>query len=280
MLIGINTGLWQYPFNWEKVDLLKKIEGFGFDAVEMIIEDRSKKNIEIIRENLKKTGLKRIICSAFLDGNLISEDKEVVRRGIKYVKESIDLCEYLGADILVGPTYGSCIIEEHIDIKKKNRSRQQCIEALKNIGKYALDKNKKIAIEPINRYESSFINTAKEGIDLVLKVNLGNVGLHLDTFHMNIEEKDSKKAVLDAGKYLFHLHAPENDYGTPGTGSVDWSGISDSLKKIDFNGFVVMECGTLKVKEIAKLGAFWRVFDYSQDKMAIEGLKFLKKILG
>lgn len=279
MKIGINTCLWQWPFNYERVDLFKKIKDIGYDAVEMTIDDRSKKNIEKIKESLIGSSLESIVCSSFVDGNLINKDTEVIKRGIKHIKESINLCEYLGSNILVGPTYGSCINKEFLYPKVKDKAKKQCIEILKDIGKYALDKKIKIAVEPINRYESNFLNTTREGIELVSKVNLSNVGLNLDTYHMNIEEKNPKEAVLDAGKYLFHMHAPENDRGTPGTGNVNWSGIADSLKKINFNGFIVMESGSPKVEEVAKLGAFWRVYDYSQDKMAMEGFRFLRRIL-
>lgn len=279
MKIGINTYLWQWPFNSERVGLLKKIKDFGYDGVEMTIEDRSKKNLEVIKDNIKKTNLECIVCSSFVEGNLISNDSAVIKKGVKYVKESIDLCEYLGASILVGPTYGSLINKDFLNPIVKNKARQQAVELLKDIGKYALDKKIKIAIEPINRYESNFLNTAHEGIYLVKEINLQNIGLNLDTYHMHIEEKNSKKAVLDSGKYLFHLHAPENDRGTPGTGAVDWCGIGEALKKINFEGFVVMESGSPQVEEVAKLGAFWRVYDYSQDKMAKEGLKFLRELL-
>jgi len=277
--IGINTYLWQWPFNSERVDLLKKIKDFGYDGVEMTIEDRSKKNLEVIKDNIKKTNLECIVCSSFVEGNLISNDSAVIKKGVKYVKESIDLCEYLGASILVGPTYGSLINKDFLNPIVKNKARQQAVELLKDIGKYALDKKIKIAIEPINRYESNFLNTAHEGIYLVKEINLQNIGLNLDTYHMHIEEKNSKKVVLDSGKYLFHLHAPENDRGTPGTGAVDWCGIGEALKKINFEGFVVMESGSPQVEKVAKLGAFWRVYDYSQDKMAKEGLKFLRELL-
>lgn len=279
MKIGINTYLWQWPFNSERVDLLKKIKDFGYDGVEMTIEDRSKKNLEVIKDNIKKTNLECIVCSSFVEGNLISNDSAVIKKGVKYVKESIDLCEYLGASILVGPTYGSLINKDFLNPIVKNKARQQAVELLKDIGKYALDKKIKIAIEPINRYESNFLNTAHEGIYLVKEINLQNIGLNLDTYHMHIEEKNSKKVVLDSGKYLFHLHAPENDRGTPGTGAVDWCGIGEALKKINFEGFVVMESGSPQVEKVAKLGAFWRVYDYSQDKMAKEGLKFLRELL-
>lgn len=279
MKIGINTYLWQWPFNSERVDLLKKIKDFGYDGVEMTIEDRSKKNLEVIKDNIKKASLECIVCSSFVEGNLISNDSAVIKKGVKYVKESIDLCEYLGASILVGPTYGSLINKDFLNPIVKNKARQQAVELLKDIGKYALDKKIKIAIEPINRYESNFLNTAREGIYLVKEINLQNIGLNLDTYHMHIEEKNSKKAVLDSGKYLFHLHTPENDRGTPGTGAVDWCGIGEALKKINFEGFVVMESGSPQVEEVAKFGAFWRVYDYSQDKMAKEGLKFLRELL-
>lgn len=279
MKIGINTHLWQWPFNSERVDLIKKIEDFGYDSIEMTIADRSKKNLEIIRDNIKKTKLECIICSSFTEGDLISNDPATIKKGVKYVKESIDLCEYLGAGILVGPTYGSLVNKDFLNPIIKNKAKRQAVELLKNIGQYALDKKINIGIEPLNRYESNFLNTAYEGICLVEEINLQNIGLNLDTYHMHIEEKNSKKAVLDSGKHLFHLHTPENDRGTPGTGAVDWIGIRESLKKINFEGFVVMESGSPKVEEIAKLGAFWRIYDYSQDKMAEEGLKFLRKLL-
>lgn len=279
MKVGINTCLWHWPFNWERVDLFKKIEDIGYDAVEMTIEDRSKKNLKIIRESLKKTHLECIICSSFLEGNLISEDKKNVQKGKKYVMESIDLCEYLGADILVGPVYGSLVNEAFLNTEVKNRAKRQCIELLKGIGQYALDKRIRIAVEPLNRYETNFLNTAEEGLELISEVNLENIGLLLDTYHMGIEEKNPNLAVLNAGKHLFHIHAPENDRGTPGTGNVDWSGMSESLKKIEFNGFVVMESGSPKAEEVAKCGGFWRVYDYPQDEMAVEGYKFLRNIL-
>jgi D-psicose/D-tagatose/L-ribulose 3-epimerase len=279
MKIGINTCLWQWPFDSQRVDLFKKVSDFGYDGIEMTIEDRSEKNLVSIKNNIKKTNLVPIVCSSFVNGNLVDKDSETIKKGVKYVKDSIDLCEYLGAKILVGPTYGSCVKKDFLYEEVKNRAKQQAIVLLKDIGKYALDKKINIAIEPINRYESNFLNTAQEGIDLLKEINLPNVGLNLDTYHMNIEEKNSKKAVLDSGKHLFHMHAPENDRGTPGTGDVDWSGIAESLKKIDFDGFIVMESGSPKVDEVAKLGAFWRVYDYPQDEMAKRGLKFLRNLL-
>jgi D-psicose/D-tagatose/L-ribulose 3-epimerase len=277
MKIGINTCLWIWPFNRSRVDLFNKIKGYGFEAVEMTIENRSKKNTAVIKEKLKKAGLECSLCSSFLNGNLISEDRVILKKGIEYAIDSIDLCEYLGAGILVGPIYGSCINKNYLNSKVKAKASKQCAEALRCIGNYALKKNIRIAVEPINRYESNFLNTAKEGINLIAHVNLKNVGLLLDTYHMNIEEKNAVKAVLNAGDLLFHLHVPENDRGTPGTGNIDWEGLSASLKQMQYGGLIIMESGSPRAREVAALGAFWRVYDFSQDKMASEGFNFLKK---
>ncbi len=276
MKIGTGTSLWQYPFNWEGVELLSKIKGFGFDVVELLIEDTSKKNLDIIKENVQKNNLECAICSSFVEGNLISDDREVVDRGVKYIKGQIDICEYFGSGILAGPTYGSLINFDFLKPEIKNKARKQAVQLLKEVGSYALDKKIKVAIEPLNRNESNFLNTAREGIDLVEEIGLPNVGLNLDTYHMNIEEKNIEKAILEAGQHLFHLHAPENDRGTPGTGHINWEGVAESIKKIDFSGFVMMESGNAEVEEMAKLGAFWRLYDYPADKIAQEGLKFLR----
>ena len=279
MKIGIGTDIWQYPFSSENVDILKKIKDIGFDVVELSIQDTSKSNLEIIKEHLEKNSLECCICSSFVDGNLISADADTVSKGIKYVKGQIDLCAYMGANILAGPTYGSLIDHDFLEPPLKEKARKQAVGLLKDIGGYALQKKIKLAVEPLNRNESNFLNTTQEGIDMIKEINLPNVGLNLDTYHMNIEEKNIEKAILDAGEHLFHMHAPENDRGTPGTGHINWKGIAESLKKIQFSGCVSMESGNTAVKEMAKLGAFWRVYDYSVDIMAEKGLKFLRELL-
>ncbi len=278
MKIGIGTDIWQYPFSSKNVDILKKVKDIGFDVVELSIQDTSKENVGIIKEHVLKNKLECCICSSFVDGNLISSDADTIARGVQYVKGQIDLCEYMGSGILAGPTFGSLIDHDFLDPPVKEKAKKQAVALLKDIGEYALKKNIKIAVEPLNRNESNFLNTAQEGIDFVKEIDLPNVGLNLDTYHMNIEEKNIEKAILNAGEYLFHMHAPENDRGTPGTGHINWQGVAESLKKIKFSGCVSMESGNTAVKEMAKLGAFWRVYDYSVDRMAEEGLKFLRSI--
>ena len=123
------------------------------------------------------------------------------------------------------------------------------------------------------------INTSEQALRFVTEVNLPNVGIHLDTFHVNIEEKSFHQAITTAGKHLVHLHVCENDRGTPGTGLIDWKQVAKALKEVDYKGDATIESFTPECKTIAAAAAIWRKLAPSQDEMASEGLKFLRKLL-
>ncbi len=101
----------------------------------------------------------------------------------------------------------------------------------------------------------------------------------MDTFHANIEEKNLGKAIEMAGSRLWHVHANENDRGTPGTGHVAWDEIGAALKKINFGGALVIESFSTEVKEIARAAAVWRPLAPTQDGLATEGMAFLKTLM-
>ena len=117
-------------------------------------------------------------------------------------------------------------------------------------------------------------------VDVVDRVDNPACGILLDTFHMNIEEKSIGEAIRAAGRRLKHFHSCENDRGAPGSGHVPWNEVKDGLKAVGYDGPVVIESFTSKVKSIARAAAIWRSFERSQDALAEDGLKFLKKLLG
>jgi D-psicose/D-tagatose/L-ribulose 3-epimerase len=209
----------------------------------------------------------------------MSESAGVRRNGLDYFHRVIDLACRLGASLVVGPAYSVGIHLEFLDPRKKRAAWERCRESLRRAGAYASDRNVRIAIEPLNRYESNFVNTAKEGLRLVDAVHSPFVGIHLDIYHMNIEEKSPSDAIEKAGKKLFHLHVPEHDRGTPGTGHTDWKAVAASVKKVGFTGYAVIESCHPSVTDIAAAAAIWRKYDGSQDELAKKGLRFLKSIL-
>ena len=136
-----------------------------------------------------------------------------------------------------------------------------------------------IAVEPLNRFETDFLNTCDQGLKLIKAVGSPALKLHLDTFHMNIEEKNQAAAILKAGKHLAHFHACGSDRGTPGNDHIDWKPIAKALKKVKYKGDVVIESFTTDVKVIARAAAIWRKMEPTRNEIAVKGLKFLKKAL-
>ena len=135
----------------------------------------------------------------------------------------------------------------------------------------------KIALEPLNRFESDLVNTAEDVLRMVNDINHPAACVMLDRFHMNIEERDMEKAIVSAGDKLIHLQVSENYRGTPGTGQTRWDAYKKGLEAINYNGTVTIESFTPDNKELAGAVCFWTPMAESQDGFAIEGLSFLKK---
>jgi D-psicose/D-tagatose/L-ribulose 3-epimerase len=150
---------------------------------------------------------------------------------------------------------------------------------LKLLAKHAEASGVTICIEPLNRFETDFLNTCDQGLKLIKAVGSKAVKLHLDTFHMNIEEKDQAAAIRKAGKHLAHFHACGSDRGTPGGDHIDWKPIAKALKEIGYKGDVVIESFTTDVKVIARAAAIWRKIEPKRNDIAIKGLAFLRKTL-
>ena len=153
------------------------------------------------------------------------------------------------------------------------------VKNLKEVCKYAQSKGVKIALEPLNRFETDFINTCDQALKMVNDVASPALGVHLDTFHMNIEEKNQAKAIKKAGKLLAHFHACGSDRGTPGGDHIAWEEIAKALKSVRYKGDVVIESFTTDVKVIARAAAIWRQIEPKRDDIAVKGIKFLKKAM-
>ena len=149
---------------------------------------------------------------------------------------------------------------------------------LKELCAYAGERDVYIAVEPLNRFETDFINTCAQVKRMIEDVGSDRLKIHLDTFHMNIEEKSIPMALLDAGDLLYHVHTSENDRGTPGTGTVNWLGMRDALKRIGYGRALVIESFTPEVEIIARAASIWRSTEKSGADLARKGVDFLKAL--
>jgi len=283
MKYGINTLLYAGTFTDKHVDsLFGRFAEMGFSGVEIALEKKGdidyKKTLKVFKQNNLECAA---ICGLFGENRDIrGPNKENIEGGLSYIRDCIEACAEMECSLLTGPVYSAVGRASLVPENEKKIQWETVVENLKKACGWAEKYGVNIAIEPLNRFETDFLNICTDAVKLIKDVDCKNLKIHLDTFHMNIEEKSSALAVLDAGDLLYKFHASENDRGAPGTGQVHWKSIADSLKRINYKGWVVIESFTPENKVIAKAASIWRQTEKDEMALAGKGLKFLKGLIG
>jgi D-psicose/D-tagatose/L-ribulose 3-epimerase len=279
MRFGLNTFLYTSPFTTESVKLFPKFKKWGFDTVEIPVEDPSHIDPVKVKAAADKHGLiVGSVCACMGPGRDFRGSPEDQKAATDYITALIDQAAIMGCPSLIGPIYSVVGLTGAHDDAEKKAQFALVVQNLKPLAQHAQKKGVTLCIEPLNRFETDFLNTCDQGLALVKAVNSPAVKLHLDTFHMNIEEKNQAAAILKAGKHLAHLHACGCDRGTPGGDHIDWKAIVGALKTIGYRGDVVIESFTTDVKVIARAAAIWRKMEPKRDDIAVNGLANLKKL--
>jgi len=277
---GINTFLYSSPFRTKDLGFFDRAKAMGFDLVEIPIEGEKDLNYAKVAEAYRRTGLKSSICAVMGAGRDPSHpDPDIQRGAIAYMKHCIDAAVLIKSPAVVGPLYAAVGRTWQQSPAQRERDLARCAKNLRSVARYAEDKGVLLALEPLNRFETSFINLTEQALELMERVDSPNLKLMMDTFHANIEEKNLGKAIELAGKRMIHVHANENDRGTPGTGHLPWTEVAAALKKVRYSGPLVIESFSTSVKEIARAAAVWRPLAPNADELATKGLAFLKKLM-
>jgi D-psicose/D-tagatose/L-ribulose 3-epimerase len=212
------------------------------------------------------------------DRDLIHADENIRQNAMAYVRHCVDAAKTLGAANVVGPLYSAVGRTWQSTPDERKKDLDLLVRELKELSAYAHERGVVLCVEPLNRFETSFLNLASQAIEIVDRVDHPACGLLLDTFHMNIEERSVGDAIRSAGKRLKHLHACENDRGAPGSGHVQWKDVADACRAINYTGPAVIESFTSAVKSIARAAAIWRPLAETQDGLAQDGLRHLRKV--
>lgn len=281
MRFGVNAWVWVSPLTTAGVaELAPKVRALGFDWFEVPLELTDSIDYARAGAILRDNGLGVSVCAAMgPDRDLIHPDKAIRDNGMAYLRQCVDAVRALGGTNVVGPLYSAVGRVWQMTADERARDTDLLVTQLKELAAYAGDKGAMLGVEPLNRFETSFINLAAQAIAVVDRVDQPACQIMLDTFHMNIEEKSLGDAIRAAGKRLAHLHACENDRGAPGSGNVTWGEVAAALREIGYDGPVVIESFTSKVQSIARAAAIWRPLAASQDALAGDGVKFLKTLL-
>ena len=278
MKFGVNTWVWTSPLTTEELEkLAPHVAELGFDWIEVPIEGLEDLDYTKGAELITANDLGVSVCGAMgPDRDLIHEDASIRENGMNYLRACIIACETLGATNLVGPFYSAVGRTWKSTAEERAKDTDLLIDNLEKLSSYAEDHGVILCVEPLNRFETSFLNLSTQVVDVVDRVDSPACQIMLDTFHMNIEEKSLGDAIRAAGPRLKHLHACENDRGAPGSGHVPWDAVAKALKDIDYDGPVVIESFTDKVESISRAAAIWRSLAPTQDALAVDGLNFLK----
>ena len=280
MRIGINTFLFASPFTSDSTRLFRRFKRWGFDTIEIPIEDPSHIDPVYVKRELDLHGLVcGSVCACMGPDRDLRGNAAQQRTGLKYMMKLIDQMVGLDCPSLIGPVYSAVGRADAVPKDEYARQWKTVVKHLKTLSRYAQNRGKQVCLEPLNRFETDFINTCDQALKMVKDVGSPALKVHLDTFHMNIEEKNQAAAIRKAGKKLGHFHACGSDRGTPGNDHIDWKPIAKALKDVGYRGDAVIESFTTDVKVIARAAAIWRRMEPTRDEIAVKGLAFLRKNL-
>ncbi len=277
MRFGVNTLLWTVGFDRAHLALLDKAREMGFDGIEISRFDFESFPAAEIRQAAAGAGLECTFCSALTGSlSLVSEEAAARRQAADFLRRGIETAAELGAKVFMGPF---CAPVGYLPGRRRTEEEwKRAVEGLQALGETLEAAGVTLVIEPLNRFETYFLNTAADGARLCDEVGHERVRIALDTFHANIEEKSISGAVRALGPRLGHVHACENDRGVPGSGHVEWREVFGALRETGYEGWVVIESFGAHIPEIAAAACIWRDLAPSADELAREGVRFLRSL--
>jgi len=270
--IGIISMQYRRPFAVEHFDQFARWKAAGYDFVELLVPDPGEMDCRLLRRALDDAGLFAIVTARVnKERSVTADEAEVRRRGSDYLLYCLEVANTLGATVVGGPLYGSPLVfagvaPHPVSDDLRQRRIAWCVDALSTVGAAAGKAGLRLAIEPLNRYETDFVNTVRQGVELVQRIDQASVGLTLDTFHMNMEEDDLCDAIRIAGRHLTHFQANENHRGYLGTGHLHWTSVVRALEAADYRGAITLEPFRRRDDRIGVTFAQWR--PPSQDEAA------------
>jgi D-psicose/D-tagatose/L-ribulose 3-epimerase len=275
--IGIHLSFWQKTWSDDLLPLIQLAKQAGFDGVEIPLLDPDNLDLNAIQETMALSQL-AATCGTGLtqDTDITHPDPDVRQAGLSFLGTCIQAASRLGSPILAGVIYSPWSFFPTGDL---DEYRERCIQSLQQATRIASEFEVTLCMEILNRFEGFICNTVEQGVQILKEVNSPYLKLHLDTFHLNIEENDIAGAIRSAGIHLGHFHASENNRRRPGMGHIPWAEIRLALDEIGYTGWVVMESFVRPEGEVGRTLSIWQpLVDDLQDE-ARAGATFLRDML-
>ncbi len=278
MKLGVSAFCWSSTFDESHFHLLPQLRAHNLEAFEVPIFDPAQVPATAIRHALAANDLAVTVCCILPAGiNPISPDAATRRRSHQHLRHVVETTAELGAQLLGGPMYAP--IGYLPGRRRTDDEWLWAIEAFQQLGESLDAHNLTLALEPVNFMESFFLTTAAEASAFCKAVGNPRIGVLVDTFHANIEEKEIAAACAALGPQLRHVHASENDRGVPGSGHLDFPSLLRTLHQVGYKGYLILEgLGCLGPDTYSTIPQ-WRRAHETGDEIALEGAKYLRKLL-
>jgi D-psicose/D-tagatose/L-ribulose 3-epimerase len=275
--IGLNTWLWADLFSEKDIYCIGKAYELGAEALDISINNPYSFPTEKVVEEISHCKGMEIITSTAMpiDCNAISTSVQERENALNYMKRLIDVSAQLGSRIIGGVNYAAS--GYHSGKLRTEQEVEWCVKYLRQAAEYAAEYSISIALEPVKRFETHFLNTAEQALELIQYAESPNLKIQLDTFHMNIEEADLSQAIESCGDKLIHMHLVDNNRGVPGMGHIPWLDVLRSLKKIGYEGAGCIETfNPTTLERTCSATYLTRKFADSPEELAEKGLAYLK----
>jgi len=278
--LGVNTWVWTSPLtNRTLAELAPQIADWGFNVIELPVENPGDWDPAQASQILSDCGLDATVVLVMGPGReLVRSGAATVTSTQDYLRHVIDVAVAVGSPVIAGPAYASVGRTWRMDATERAAVTDELRQHLGPVADHATAAGVAVGVEPLNRYETSLVNTVAQGLE-VLEGLPESVGLALDVYHLNIEERDVPSAILAAADRLVHVQVCANDRGAPGADHLNWPGILDALATAGYRGPLVIESFTVENAAIATAASIWRPLARSQDAIATDGLAFLRGML-
>jgi D-psicose/D-tagatose/L-ribulose 3-epimerase len=278
MRFGLNTFLVSSGFTDADLPLIQTFKSYGANVIELAIVEPAAVSVPLLKNALAESGLEQpIVCGAFGPGRDLRGSEAEQSACVQYVSELIELAQQLGSKVVCGPMYSETGRAGRHTPQEREAQIALIASHLQPLCQQAEAAGVILALEPLNRFETDCINTLQQAVDLIERVGSPALKIHIDTFHMNIEENDSAAAILKHAQHIGHVHASASHRGLLGQDQVDWDGVLTALQSIGYDGDIVIESFSEDNEVIARAAAIWRPLYESPEQLSVEGLQFLKE---
>jgi D-psicose/D-tagatose/L-ribulose 3-epimerase len=280
--IGVSSWVWTSPLDDDALaDLAARAAGWGFDVLELPVEQVGDWNPARAARVLADHGLDATVCLVMPPGReLVAADRPTIAATQDYLRHVVDVAAEVGSPVIGGPAYASVGRTWRMSARERHDRIIELRDNLAPVVEHARSAGVRVAVEPLNRYETSLLNTIGQTLEALDGLPVDGCGVAVDVYHQNIEEKHVGDAIRSAAGRIAHVQVCANDRGTPGDDHLDWPDILAALAVAGYTGPLCIESFTGENASIATAASIWRPLAPTQDALAVDGLKFLKGVVG